>query len=274
VNFEDYLQLDRVHVTGLKRLRQSPRHFLVDETNRQALIVGRATHMLTFEPKKAAVEIAVWPERLGSRRGKVWEAWRAERDGKTILTEREYEEEAKPVADAVRAACPDLLADGEAEKTILWTDAKTGLECKGRIDWLARTGMADLKTCRCAAPREFGRQAWDLGYHLQAAHYRRGYAATHSGLLLPFLFIAAEKKKPWVVQVYETPAEVIELAEAELDELMARLVELRGRPVREWPGYADGPLPLQLPAWAFGSESSDVEDLGLDLEGVEEAKDE
>jgi exodeoxyribonuclease VIII len=83
---------------------------------------------------------------------------------------------AKACIDAVNAhpAASQLLAGAERELSLFWTDARYHVPCKARYDARNHGLVMDLKTTQDASPEGFARQAANLLYHCQAAHYFSG----------------------------------------------------------------------------------------------------
>jgi hypothetical protein len=256
------------------------KHFLHHEftecIDNDTLALGRAFHCMALEPHKFDAEFAIWS---GERRyGKEWEKFKLQVGEKTILTGKKLAE-INDLSVSVKndKHCISILTDGRSEQVIKWTDPDTGLKCKGCIDWIqtingADFAIYDLKTAKDASPDGFGRSALDYNLHMQAAFYQDGYAECNGGVILPFSLIAVEKMPPYVVQVYNIPDDIIEIGRKEYKECLGKIAELKlgNIPMSEWPGYADGPLQLQLPRWAMKQEELEsTEELGLDKEGVE-----
>lgn len=272
VPWEDYLALPGASITRLKELRRSPlhyRHRLQHPKETPALSLGRAAHCAVLEPERFDRDHAVWKRRTRSeamapRNGKAWEEFKAEHDGKTILTADEYEE-AMAMQAAIRGN-PDAmryLEQGDPEVTMQWM--ARGLTCKGRIDWLThadgRVVIVGLKTARDCRPFQFGNQAARLGYHLQWAYYKDGYEAITGNRDVKMVEIVVEPEAPHAQVVYEIPEDVMLQG---FDEYMA-LLEILEECERNnaWPGPSPGEQILTLPSWAYPSDE-DLSDLGLE----------
>lgn len=206
MTFAEYQALDAVNCSTLKEMRKSPKHYRHRLDNgredTRSMALGRATHTAVFEPRRFPMEYVIFEGKV--RRGKDWDEHCAATHGKTTLSPDQYQT-ALDICDAVRAhpiAGPALTPPGEAEKVLAWTDERTGLACKGRLDWY-RTGLlCDLKTTADLDADRFSATAYRLGYHMQAAFYRQGLAA--NGLdVPPFTIIAVESSAPHDVAVFE-----------------------------------------------------------------------
>lgn len=155
------------------------------------------------------------------------------------------------MAESVRhhPAAIMILAEGEAEVSLLWHDPETGLRCKGRIDWLAPGLPVDVKTTKDSSPDSFAKSVASLRYHVQQAHYRAGLEA----LGIPsdgFVFIAVEKSEPWPVGCYVL-TEAAELVGYRL----RRRAMLAWKSCTEtgvWPAWRSPKIELlTLPGWAM-----------------------
>lgn len=264
VLWDDYLALPGASITRLKELRRSPQHYihrLRHPRESAPLALGRAAHCAVLEPERYERDHAVWSRTTASgnqspRNGKVWEAFKVENAGKAILTAAEHED-AMAMQRAIRGN-PDamqLLETGDAEVTLQWMIGSTA--CKGRLDWLTRfegrPALIGLKTARDCRARQFGRQAANLGYHLQWAFYLDGYKAVTGSDELPRVFeIVVEPEAPHAIVVYEIPDEVLQQGFDEYSELIELLAECER--TNHWPGPAPGIQTLALPQWVYGEE--------------------
>ncbi len=261
MTFAEYLKVDAVNWSTLKHLRVSPKHYQHALTHQRAdtnaLKLGRAVHTAVFEPDRLLLDYVLWDG--GDRRGKDWLLFKSlhEQTSRTILKLEEYER-ACAIRDAVRKhpLVPPLLEGGQAEHAIQWTDEKTGLACKARLDMLSPLAVLDLKTSRHAVDgRLFGSAAWSLGYFHQLAFYVRGARAV-TGKELPAVILAVESAAPFDACVYTVDEDDLWLAGDEVDKLLARLAECRTSGL--WPGVGESPLTLAAPRWAHPN----IEDMG------------
>lgn len=112
--------------------------------------------------------------------GAIWslvqEAWRAELHGRQPIDPK-YWEEIKIDMDRLRRVpeVVELLSDGAAEVSVIWTDDR-GLRCKGRFDYLSAGHWADFKTYSNTRRRRVEQAIADAvryeRYYVIAAHYR------------------------------------------------------------------------------------------------------
>lgn len=262
--FDSYRKAPGVNISALKVMQQSPlhyRHALANPRPQTAsLILGTAAHCATLEPHRFASSFAVW---TGSRRaGKEWEQFKADAAGLDIITEDERDT-ALAIAASVRA-CPEAmvyLRDGAAEVSMFWCDEETGIEAKGRVDWLSTSGrphvIVGLKTARSIIPREFAAQAARLCYHWQWAYYADGYEQ-QVWQFPDVVEIVVESAPPHAVAVYRIPENVIEQGRAEYRAALKTLAECER--ANNWPGPVVGEVTFDLPHWAYGPDTMTIED--------------
>jgi len=156
-------------------------------------------------------ELGEWSPEIvtydGTRRGKAWDAFKAEHPkalivkpaelldaaiavpdivhdilaasaGRARVTQKQYDE-AAAAAEAVRShpiAGPIVTNPrNQFEQIVRYTDPDTDLPCKGRADIIdPDAGMVwDLKSMRSAHPRDVEREIGRMRYHGQGAHYTR-----------------------------------------------------------------------------------------------------
>lgn len=181
-----------------------------------------------------------------------WDAWELEMGGKIEISAKDSIK-LRGMAAAVRAhpIAGKFFAGGMPEATAIWTDPRTGLICKIRMDyWREDLWMiGDLKSTEDASPRAFARSVVNYGYHLQHAHYTSGPQVLFGREAPRFLFCAVEKEPPYSVGVYMLDAD----AEARGYELRDRAMDTLDACLRtdEWPGLPPVVNTLSLPGWAF-----------------------
>lgn len=144
--------------------------------------------------EKKSGSVAEQAERLaaaGFDRAKLWHIvmaeWEETRAGRTPIP-AEYWEDIQSDMELIRST-PDvakLLMDGQAEVSILWTDAN-GIPMKCRLDYLRANGWADFKTFANANGKHLEQCIADAfiynRYHVQAAGYREAVEMVRTGKL-------------------------------------------------------------------------------------------
>ena len=251
-----YHQWEGASQSRLKILRdKSPAHlrYALDhpEPQTDAMRLGAAVHTCVLQPEAFATEYVRGIAGDG-RTKRVKEARLAletAHPGKAVLAPSEWD-----TCMAIRRAVGEHpntkhLLNGEREYSAVWTDPETGVLCKGRFDCVARGifTLTDLKTTRDASPHRFPRDVYQLGYHIQAAHYIGGAKAL--GLDVDsFGFIAVEKEPPFAIAVYQLAAPAIHDGERELRPLLDTWA--RCLLTNEWPAYPTDVQIIDLPKWA------------------------
>jgi hypothetical protein len=272
---DDYAAIDAVNISTLKQIiRYSPRHYQhllsAPRKDTTALAFGRLVHCAVLEPDALAGRYVVEPD-YGDLRTKAAradrDAWRTEHIGAECVSD-EWMDKALGMSAAVRGdpvAAP-YLNGGRPEVTLTWSDAETGVSCKGRVDWLSfadRTERPDcivgLKTTRTILPDAFARGAVGYGYSPAWAFYADGYERMF-GRAIPSVEIVVESDPPHDVVVYEIPDEELDEGRREYREALVLLARCRER--NEWPGVSGGKLlTFRRPKWAQHHDDDDLEGL-------------
>lgn len=214
---DDYHQrLGGVSSSGLKALLRSPAHYQAykrkPNKDTDARRFGRAVHARLLEPLNFQKKFVVWDG--GRRQGTDFERFKRKHKGKAVLTPADME--------AVDGCVNSLLdnpdfpletflagirdADGTqlvkpavTEYSIFWTDEKTGIQCKVRLDAahldVEQMLAFDVKTTDDAREDAFSVQMAQLHYDLQAAFYVEGIRR-FTGRTCPFMFAAVEVDDP------------------------------------------------------------------------------
>lgn len=177
-------------------------------------------------------------------------------EGKVPLLTKDYE----PIKDIVASVRAHPLAgrllepgSGKAEQSLFYTDPSTGIELRGRVDWL-RTGksgrliIVDLKTGASANPRKFVNTAADYGYHMQRSWYQTAAKALGLDDDPAFLHVIVEVKPPYLVSVVELDGPSTRIGRG----LNRAAIDLYAECVAadKWPGFTDDePEIISLPGW-------------------------
>lgn len=267
-SYAKYSALPFVHITQLKELARSAKHFqhrLAVPKESKAMNLGIAAHTAILEPHRFMAEYALWERNedgeIPRRAGKTWDAFVTASAGKRIVKADEHEA-AMAMRDAIIAHkdAAAYIAKGDPEIAMTWTDKETGRKCKGRLDWLNGDTLVGVKTARDCRPIQFGNAAAKLGYHLQWAFYFDGYRAV-TGTEPKVVEIVVENTAPHDVAVYRIPPEVIEQGRDEYRQLLVTLAACEESGI--WPGAVTGEQVLSLPSWIFTGEG-DLAELGLE----------
>lgn len=173
---------------------------------------------------------------------------------------------AEGAAEAIRTTLPDVLAEGEAEKTLVWRDGDAW--CRSRPDWMVRSAdmVFDLKiTGVNISPLDntLHRHIFACWYDLTAAHYADGYR-TLFGKELEYRFLFVEDRPPFSIRPFKLSGQGLEMGDRKLR--AARSLWKRCMEQDEWPGIrlnldiAD-PEPWHAAGWlTYGTDTiSDYE---------------
>lgn len=261
----EYDKLPGLNISTLLAMRESPKHYRHrlkhPRPPTDAMSLGIVAHVAVLEPERFLREYALWqstdPEtgKTRQRRGKAWEQFKTDNDGKIIVRDVEYEQAVR-YSRSVRKdpVAMRYLAVGEPEVAMTWdlTESLTTLPCRGRVDWVTevdgRPCIVDLKTAASATPGAFGRAAARLDYHARLAWYADGYERI-TGQRPMVRVVVVDKTDVCDVVTYRINEDVLERGRDIYRGLLERLQECEqnGR----WPGAGDGDeLDLILPAWA------------------------
>jgi hypothetical protein len=219
-----------------------------------AMAIGSAVHTHVLELDQWDAQYVVAPAGI-DRRTKVgkaeWEVFQTAIGTRTVIS-REDADLVMRIGRSILshpAAAYLLGLPGRAETTHMWVDEISGLQCKCRPDWLLDDGsmIVDLKTTEDASPRGFQKSIAQWRYHIQASFYLDGLQHATGKRPEQFVFIAVEKKPPYVCAVYVADAQMIEIgrdtARRDLDKLNVC------KAADYWPGYSDQVEVINLPPW-------------------------
>ncbi len=257
---EAYLAEPGLNFSSLKAMGSSPLAYQYQKKNpikaTSAMSLGTVAHLAILEPAKFLTSVAVFE---GKRRvGKEWEAFKAENERCMIMKPDEYKQ-VLGMSNAVgcHKVARESLIGGACEVSIFWTDTRTGLECKARLDAVSESYLTDLKTTSDIDPGKFSRLAGSLGYHAQLHWYSRGWFEL-TGKLPPVRMVVVQSKAPFDVICYEVPGHVLDVGKDSCTEWVDKLVECQKSGI--WPGISAEPVEFDIPGWLYPDlESNDEE---------------
>jgi len=246
--------------TSLKTLAtRTPAHYQHDKTHPKfsdAFTLGTAAHSLILEGDESGV-VVVDADNWLTKAAKEAKA-AALAYGRQPLLNKEWAQ-VEAMRDAVldHPVARHLFTGHKAEQSVFWDEDGLALKC--RPDAWKPGLLVDLKTTVNADPNEFGKTAYNFGYHQSAAHYIDGVKAA-TGEELPFKFVLVEKTAPYLVSVVELDPEAIDYGR-QLNE-RAKRIYAECVDSGNWPGYPTAE-PISLPNFAFYA----MDDLlGLNIE--------
>jgi len=251
-----YHAIEAMSSSGAKKMLRSPQHYRLMRTTPNeptpAMEFGTVVHCGVLEPDLFPSIVATAPEcDKRSKDGKAeWAAFTLANAGRIAMKAEELAR-ARRCIDAIRAhpAASKLLAGGRSEVSLFWEDGKYKVPCKCRWDSLNHGGGIDVKTTQDASPEGFARQAANLHYHVQAAHYISGHEHVLNESPQFFAFICVESEPPHAVACYVLPGNAILAGMHLVNRAYARYAEALA--TQTWPGYPETIDVLTLPKWAL-----------------------
>ena len=217
-----------IRFSNLKRIAESPAHYQHAINSQfvasRSMRLGTIAHALVF-----GTDLVVWD---GDRRGKAWDAFKADHAGLEIMTRSEVDE-ATPIANAV-ARCTEAapLLRGITERRIDWTYC--GRAARSTPDVRGTNFVTDLKTTRSAKPGKFAKDAIWRGYHAQLAFYQEACGLPETA---PCYIVAVENVAPYCVTVFEIEQAAIDAGRMLCRSWFERLTICED--ANHWPGYGD-----------------------------------
>lgn len=260
MKYQDGIPIDEYHRqpgetnSGILAACKTPAHYLSylrqDRTPTPALILGNAVHAAILEPD--TFERLYIEEPDLRRNSKAYKKWKADLgdDDRRFLSAADFEQIHR-LRDAVFSSpvARQLLTGGVAERSMWWTDPKTGLLCKCRPDYARLDGiLIDLKTTMDACYLAFQRSIGRYGYHSQAAYYLEGATACSERVYSHWVWIVVEKAAPYAVAIYTLDQLGIEAGRERYREGLE--IIKRCKDSGKFPGYSEEIQEICLPAWA------------------------
>jgi hypothetical protein len=248
--------------TSLKTLAtRTPAHYQWDKAHPKfsdAFTLGTAAHSVILEGDLSGI-VTIDADNWLTKAAKEAKA-AVLADGRQPLLKKETAQ-VLAMHDAVMAhpIAKDAFTDHRAEESVFWDEEGLALKC--RPDAWKPGQLVDLKTTVNADPREFGKTAYNFGYHQSAAHYQDGVLAA-TGELLSFVFVLVEKTAPYLVSVVQLDDEAVQAGRA-LNERAKRIYQ-ECTETGNWPGYPEAE-PVSLPMWA-NYEMDDLLGINYDME--------
>lgn len=169
-------------------------------------------------------------------------------EGKTPVLEKDHRR-AERVVEAFRdhPTAAGLITNGTPEVSVYWSDAWSGVACRGRIDWLRPDVAVDVKTTATSSPAAFAKSVAEYGYHQQAAWYLDGlHACGWEGR--DFVFVVVSTTPPFLPFVVRLDDAAITRGRELNAKALERYAECQLTGL--WPGHGDTIHTISLPAWA------------------------
>ena len=262
----DYFAWDAISNSSLREAKRSPLHYKSQQPVQptDAMRLGSLIHAGKLEPHALLEEYAVLPEaefvrrtveansctERGAKRTTYYAdlvaKWEEQNKGKVAISEAELADlRGVVLALASHSRSCEYFSGGEAEVAIVWHDKFTGLKCKARIDFWAKSAgrISDLKTTDDVSQFAYKIDAWD--YHRQMAFYGDGLQ-TLGYPVVERCVVAVERNAPYGVAAAPiSPTDICE-GRREYGDLLVqiKLADMSG----EWRGYED-PDEWERPAY-------------------------
>lgn len=246
---------DRMNHSLLKHIKKSPKHFLYEltkekEQEKDHFRFGRAAHLAILEPEEFRNRFLVMPnfgplQSKTNREEKI--KWLSEQDkDSVVLTEEEMSKLTEMIRE-ISKTTGDLLKNGRAEKTILFTDPDTMIKCKCRPDLITKYEhgplLIDFKTTRDITPGIFANDIVNYSYANQMSFYADAVSSL-IGEKVDCAIVAVEKEPPFDVAVYILNEDDIEMGRQW--NKWALMTYKTCFTSGKWPGKSSAPSELRL----------------------------
>jgi hypothetical protein len=130
-----------------------------------------------------------------------------------------------------------LIENGWAEVSMFATDPEYGVDRRGRLDYLRKGTIADVKTTAGEASESaFAVSFFRLGYDVQFGHYE-GVFEQITGTRLPFLWIVVESSAPYLTNVFTLDEKAEQIGRERAARALRRYAEARDG--NRWGGYVN-----------------------------------
>lgn len=255
---EQYNQSAGLRSSHLKHLLKSPAHYrhAIDSQFRptESMQLGTHVHTAVLEPDRFLTETVIAPKfDRRTTQGKTDAFNFSEQNlGKTLIEKDDMEIIAgcrKSILGNQKAA--ELLATGDAEGSLFWSDFDSNVQCKARPDFISRQRgyLVDLKTTQDASEFAFSKSIAQYFYHMQAAFYLEGMATVSGQRFERFFFIVVETSRPFGCRVFSLDFGSIEKGR----ELYKKALDTYSKAYKEekWTGYEETIESIAIPGWAF-----------------------
>ena len=238
-NAEYHGYKEAISKSRLANMSVCPAYFKWCEDNPQEpsedMVLGSAFHKIVLEPETFYDEFAIMPNVDGrTTQGKLLKKQFDETKGnKQVITQDQYDTICGMRDSIMSNPYARKLINGNIEQSMYFTDDLTKVECKCRPDvWRKvadRVVITDLKSAKSVMPNDFMRDVVKYHYDLQTAMYRDG-ASKVLGVPkdnIDFVFIAVEKKPPYLLNIMQADTYVIQKGEADFREYIGTYAECK-----------------------------------------------
>lgn len=247
-NAEYHGDLTAISKSRLAKISVCPQYFKWCEENPQEqteeMIVGSAFHKLVLEPNTFDEEFAIMPNinRRTNAGKQEYEEFMQLANGKQVITQEQYETICGMRDSIMSNQYAVQLLKGVHEQSMYGVDELTGERIKTRPDCyriievpnedgeIVKTCLiTDLKSCRSAIYDDFCRDVTKFNYDLQCYMYTENASKV---LNVPreninFVFIAVEKKEPYLINILQADEYVLQSGEALFRKYIGELHEAK-----------------------------------------------
>ena len=253
VPFNEYVEHEGLNASAIKQGRTSMLHMhnYLNAPRTEptpAMVWGSIVHLAILEPYRVMDEVVVWDE---SKRTKAYKEFKADHEGKYIITSQEVENIGRMVESVYAHPEAKQFLDESQKEVSLFADGNYG-KGKARVDAMDGSMICDLKTTSAIHPIQFQKQAWSLGYFTQMGWYAEMYEQCH-GHAPDAYIIALESKAPFDVMFLEVTPSALKHGRDEAVKI-AKLYHITKTTECAYKGVCDGIQPLTLPEYAVASE--------------------
>jgi hypothetical protein len=238
------------HFSQIKKLALSGKQYLHAVNNptepTSAMLLGTLVHFLVLGARSGAKPLVRYDG--GTRQGNAWKDFAAAHAGAEILTAKEWAEGEK-IAAAVMAdpVAQARLSGARLEVPIVWEESGLKFSTSGVDIVTVDDAAGDLKTTTSTYPDAWTRQAFKMLYPQQVAFYRRGLRANGIACSRGLFLLGVETNAPYEVVDLELTEGMIDFADRTVSLWLERLRVYKDS--NQWPGYAQKPVPFDLPSW-------------------------
>jgi len=259
ISENEQYHLDTTHVSksGLDLIRKAPAKYWERYLNpnapprerNEAFVLGSAFHSIILEPDKFKDEFVIHPPFFGEGSQKKKQQLIEMNPGKELISIEMYNE-INRMHDSVmnHPIASKLFSKGFAEKVFKWIDPHTNVKCKIKPDFynIERNFIVDLKSTDDASQSAFERSSFKYRYYVQSPFYNDGMV--QNGIKPDaFIFVAVEKKPPYLVNVFFAPKNSMEFGRETYIEDLETYANCKNTGI--WSGYSEEIKPLNLPSW-------------------------
>jgi len=212
--FSEYVEAEGINASSIKTGRTSMLHMHSAMTGvytppTPAMRLGVLIHTRCLEPLRYADEVVLWEGK--TQRGKSWDEFKDDNDGKTIVTpsaQQLLEDIYGSVSSHPEAM--QIIAETQKEVSMFWESPDVYGLGKARVDMLKPNELwADLKSTSKIHPREFQSHAEKMGYFHQAGWSAEGMNRMDMSMDISYYIVAIESSAPFDVVVYDISDEVL-----------------------------------------------------------------